>query len=173
MAPVFPTENGIFQQNNVSCQKARIVLERFEEHKNEFRLISWPPNSADINLIGNIGVFIVRQLRDQIFSCGNILTLRDHCLDNWYSLSPVIYQEIVVSMPRQVAAVLQVESGATCYWVGVHNVLALRGIIKRILSESFAKYYSSRHKRTILQKNLPKRRSKTALQWHQTDLSYC
>ncbi|GFX56981.1 transposable element Tc1 transposase [Trichonephila clavipes] len=42
MASVFSSTKGIFQQNSVSCQKARIVLERFKEYKDEFQLISWP-----------------------------------------------------------------------------------------------------------------------------------
>ncbi|GFV82957.1 transposable element Tc1 transposase [Trichonephila clavipes] len=72
MASVYPTGNGIFQQDNVPSQKARIVFEKFEEHKDEFQLISWPPNLEDLNLIES--VFIERQTRDQIFSCRNIST---------------------------------------------------------------------------------------------------
>ncbi|GBL78665.1 Transposable element Tc1 transposase [Araneus ventricosus] len=36
MAFVFPTGNGIFQQDNAPGHKARIVLEWFEEHTDEF-----------------------------------------------------------------------------------------------------------------------------------------
>ncbi|GBM69412.1 hypothetical protein AVEN_158718-1 [Araneus ventricosus] len=49
MAFVFPTGNGIFQQDNAPCHKARIVLEWFEENTDEFHLMSWPPNSLDLN----------------------------------------------------------------------------------------------------------------------------
>ncbi|GBN02886.1 hypothetical protein AVEN_153238-1 [Araneus ventricosus] len=34
----FPTENRSFQQDNAPCLKARIVLEWFEEHTDEFHL---------------------------------------------------------------------------------------------------------------------------------------
>ncbi|GBL91030.1 hypothetical protein AVEN_184419-1 [Araneus ventricosus] len=44
MAFVFPTGNGIFQQDNAPCDKARIVLEWLEERTDEFHLKSWPPN---------------------------------------------------------------------------------------------------------------------------------
>ncbi|GBM28807.1 hypothetical protein AVEN_130514-1 [Araneus ventricosus] len=50
MAFVFPTGNGIFQQDNTPCHKARIVLEWSKEHTDEFHLMSWPPNSPDIKL---------------------------------------------------------------------------------------------------------------------------
>ena len=36
MASIFPTGNGMFQQDNTSCRKARIVFERFQEHDAEF-----------------------------------------------------------------------------------------------------------------------------------------
>ncbi|GBM01958.1 hypothetical protein AVEN_269564-1 [Araneus ventricosus] len=40
MAFVFPTGNGIFHQDNAPCHKARIVLEWFEEHTDEFHSMS-------------------------------------------------------------------------------------------------------------------------------------
>ena len=40
MAPVFLNGNGIFQQDSTPCHKTRIVLEWFEEHKDEFQLMS-------------------------------------------------------------------------------------------------------------------------------------
>ncbi|GBM70712.1 hypothetical protein AVEN_64648-1 [Araneus ventricosus] len=54
MAFVFPTGNEIFQQDNIPCQKARIVLEWFEEHTDEFHLMPWPPNSPDLNPMDHI-----------------------------------------------------------------------------------------------------------------------
>ena len=49
MHSVFPTGNGIFQQDNSSCHKICIMLERFKEHKDEFQLMPWPPNSPGLN----------------------------------------------------------------------------------------------------------------------------
>ncbi|GFV15490.1 DDE_3 domain-containing protein [Trichonephila clavipes] len=74
MMSVFPTGNDISQENSISCQKARIVLKGFEEHKNEFQLISWPPNSMNLNVIEHLCVLKERQLRDQSSSWWNILT---------------------------------------------------------------------------------------------------
>ncbi|GBM54115.1 Transposable element Tc1 transposase [Araneus ventricosus] len=54
MAFVFPTGNGIFQQDNAPCHEARFVLEWFEEHTGEFHLMSWPPNSPDLNQMEQI-----------------------------------------------------------------------------------------------------------------------
>ncbi|GBL98023.1 Transposable element Tc1 transposase [Araneus ventricosus] len=72
MAFVFPTGNGIFQQDNAPCHKARIVLEWFEEHTDEFHLMSWPPNSPDFNPMEHIWDVPERQLRAQTPPCLNI-----------------------------------------------------------------------------------------------------
>ncbi|GBM34607.1 hypothetical protein AVEN_171647-1 [Araneus ventricosus] len=74
MAFVFPTGNGIFQQDKAPCHKARIVLEWFEEHTDEFHLMSWPPNSPDLNPMEHIRGVMERQLRAQTPPCPNIST---------------------------------------------------------------------------------------------------
>ncbi|GBM44521.1 Transposable element Tc1 transposase [Araneus ventricosus] len=79
MAFVFPTGNGIFQQDNAPCHKARIVLEWFEEHTEEFHLMSWPSNSPNLNPMEHIWDVMERQHRAQAPPCPNILTLRDCC----------------------------------------------------------------------------------------------
>ncbi|GBN20628.1 hypothetical protein AVEN_229403-1 [Araneus ventricosus] len=115
MAFVFPTGNGIFQHDNAPCQEARIVFEWFEKHTYKFHLMSWPPNSPDLNTIEHIWDVMERQHRAQTPPCPNISTLRDSCLDIWYNLSSVMYQKLVVSMPKRVAAVLKAKGGATRY----------------------------------------------------------
>ncbi|GBN88433.1 Transposable element Tc1 transposase [Araneus ventricosus] len=108
MAFVFQTGNGIFQKDNAPCHKARIVLEWFEELTDEFHLMSWPPNSPDLNPMEHIWDVMERQLRAQTPLCPNISTLRDRCLDIWYNLSPVKHQKLV-------AAILKAKGGATRY----------------------------------------------------------
>ncbi|GFX94992.1 transposable element Tc1 transposase [Trichonephila clavipes] len=77
MLSVLSTENGIFQQDNVPCEKAILVSEFFEEHKHEFYLMFWTPKSADIYLIKHIVVFTERK-KAQKSSYQNISTLCDH-----------------------------------------------------------------------------------------------
>ncbi|GFW14011.1 DDE_3 domain-containing protein [Trichonephila clavipes] len=92
MLSVFPTRNGVFQWNYISCLKTRIVLEGLEKDKDEFQLISWSPNSANLNLLVYSWAFVEKLLKHHISACLKTLTLRDHCLDEWYNLSPVIFQ---------------------------------------------------------------------------------
>ncbi|GBM47064.1 hypothetical protein AVEN_179791-1 [Araneus ventricosus] len=139
MAFVFPTENGIFQQGTAPCQKARIVLEWFEEHTDEFHLMCWAPNSPDLNPMEHIRNVMERQLRAQTPPCPNISNLRDRYFDICYNLFSVRYQKLMASMPRRVAAVLKAKGGATRYLVGGHNVLAFQCILMLSKNISFWK----------------------------------
>ncbi|GBM76974.1 hypothetical protein AVEN_161457-1 [Araneus ventricosus] len=51
------------------------VLEWFEEHTDEFHLMSWPPNLPDLNPMEHIWDVMERQLRAQTSPCPNILQL--------------------------------------------------------------------------------------------------
>ncbi|GBN62696.1 hypothetical protein AVEN_179734-1 [Araneus ventricosus] len=77
--------------------------------------MSCPPNSPDLNPIEHIWDVMEPQFRAPTPPCPNISTLRDRCFDIWYNLSPVMYQKLVISMPRRVAAVLKAKGGATRY----------------------------------------------------------
>ncbi|GBM75485.1 hypothetical protein AVEN_54083-1 [Araneus ventricosus] len=75
---VFPTGNGIFQQDNASCHKARIVLEWFEQHTDEFHLMSWPPNSPDLNPKEHIWDVMEWQLRANLGIGNNFVFYQDN-----------------------------------------------------------------------------------------------
>ncbi|GBN73840.1 hypothetical protein AVEN_10651-1 [Araneus ventricosus] len=102
-------------ESSSPCQKTRIVLEWFEEHTDEFHLMSWKPNLPDLNHMEHIWDVMERQLRVQTPPCPNISPLRDRCLDIWYNLCPVMNQKLVASIPRRVAAVLKAKGGAKRY----------------------------------------------------------
>ncbi|GFT05987.1 transposase domain containing protein [Trichonephila clavipes] len=86
--------NGIFQQDNAPCHKAKIVLEWFQEHDAEFQLMS-----PDLNQIEHLWDVMVEQLRVQRPPIHNISDLRDR---SWHNLSPAMYPGLVASTPRRV-----------------------------------------------------------------------
>ena len=112
---VFPTGNGMFQEDNVSCHKARIVLEWFQEHDAEFQLMSWLPKLPNLKPIEDILNVMELQLRVQIPPFPNISDLFDHCLNMWYNLSSAINQRFVVPTPRLIIVVLPPKCEQTCY----------------------------------------------------------
>ena len=48
---IFPDGCGFFQQDNVTFYRAKMVQEWFEEHSNEFEVLTRPPISPDLNPI--------------------------------------------------------------------------------------------------------------------------
>jgi len=54
MTMVFPGGSGLFQQGNAPCHTAHVVQEWFEEHDEEFKVLSWPPISPDLNPIEHL-----------------------------------------------------------------------------------------------------------------------
>ncbi|GFS34182.1 transposase domain containing protein [Nephila pilipes] len=93
-------------KNNMKFEIKEIECGKKMELDAEFQLMSWPPNSPDLNPIEHIWDVMGRQLRVQRPPIRNISDLRDRCLNIWYNLSPLIYQGLVASMPRRVEAVL-------------------------------------------------------------------
>ncbi|GFW27271.1 hypothetical protein TNCV_2831711 [Trichonephila clavipes] len=79
------------REDNTPYHKSPIVFDWFEENidKMQLRCPGYLTFSS-LETIGNIWPFIERHLRHPKHSCWNILTLRSHCLDICYNLSPVI-----------------------------------------------------------------------------------
>ncbi|KAK3522147.1 hypothetical protein QTP70_026962 [Hemibagrus guttatus] len=51
METLFPDGCDLLQQDNAPCHKAEMVQEWFDEHNNQFEVLTWPPNSPDLNPI--------------------------------------------------------------------------------------------------------------------------
>ena len=49
-------------QDNAPWHKAKMVQECFEEHINEFNVLTWPPNSPDLNPIKHLWDVLDKQV---------------------------------------------------------------------------------------------------------------
>lgn len=115
MATVFPAGDGVYQQDNAPCHKGRIVMDWFEEHSSDFQVMSWPPNSPDMNPIEHLWSYLENQIRAATLPPRNVRELQDQLVSAWYQIPQTTYQHLVESMPRRVLAVLRAKGGPTCY----------------------------------------------------------
>lgn len=51
MPMVFPDGSGFLQQDNAPCNTAKIVQKWFEEHDKDFKILTWPSISPNLNTI--------------------------------------------------------------------------------------------------------------------------
>ena len=82
----FMTSVSIFQQDNAPCHKARIISDWFLEHDNEFTVLKWPPQSADLNPIEHLWDVVEREIRIMDVQPTNLQQLRDANMSIWTKL---------------------------------------------------------------------------------------
>ncbi|KAK3560711.1 hypothetical protein QTP86_014737, partial [Hemibagrus guttatus] len=63
METLFPDGCVLFQQDNAPCHKAEMVQEWFDEHNNQFEVLTPPPNSPDLNPIQHLWDVLDKQVR--------------------------------------------------------------------------------------------------------------
>lgn len=115
METVFPDGTGLFQQDNAPCHKAKMVQEWFEEHNNEFKVLTWPPNSPDLNPIEHLWDVLDKQVRSMEAPPRNLQDLKDLLLTSWCQIPQHTFRGLVESMPRRLRAVLVAKGGPTQY----------------------------------------------------------
>ncbi|MCJ8743381.1 hypothetical protein PDJAM_G00093370 [Pangasius djambal] len=100
MATVFPNGSGLFQQDNAPCLTAKIVQEWFEEHDKEFKVLTWPPNSPDLNPIEHLWDVMDKQGQSMEAPPHNLQDLKDLLLTSWCQIPQHTFRGLVESMPR-------------------------------------------------------------------------
>ncbi|KAK3512371.1 hypothetical protein QTP70_007358, partial [Hemibagrus guttatus] len=63
--------------DNAPCHKTEMVQEWFDEHNNQFEVLTWPPNSTDLNPIQHLWNVLDKQIpqhtfRDLVESSGSL-----------------------------------------------------------------------------------------------------
>lgn len=113
MEAVFPDGSGFFQQDDVSCHKAKTVQEWFEEHNNEFKVLTLPPNSPDLNLINHLWDTLDKQVQSMEAPPCNLQDLKDLLLTSWCQIPQYTFRGLVESMPERVRAALSAKGRPT------------------------------------------------------------
>ena len=113
MAMVFPDGSGLFQQDN-----APILQKLFRNglrSMTEFKVLTWPPNSPDLNPIEHLWDVLKKQVRSMEAPPRNLQDLKDLLLTSWCQRPQDTFRGLVESTPRRVRAVLAARGGRTQY----------------------------------------------------------
>ncbi|KAK3557036.1 hypothetical protein QTP70_024249 [Hemibagrus guttatus] len=87
----------------------------FDEHNNEFEVLTWPPNSPNLNPIEHLWDVLNKQVRSMEASPHNLQDLKDLLLTFWCQIPHHTFRDLVESMPQRVRAVLAAKGGLTQY----------------------------------------------------------
>ncbi|KAK3537400.1 hypothetical protein QTP70_008852 [Hemibagrus guttatus] len=101
METVFPDGCGLFQQDNASCHKTKMVQEWFDEHNNEFEMSTFPSNSTVLDLIEHLWVALDKPVRIMEAPHRNLQDLKDLLLTSWCQIPQHTFRDIEESMPHQ------------------------------------------------------------------------
>ncbi|KAK3532871.1 hypothetical protein QTP70_001156 [Hemibagrus guttatus] len=115
METLFPDGCGLFQQDNAPCHKAEMVQEGFDDHNTQFEVLTWPPNSPDLNPIQHLWDVLDKQVRSMEARPHNLQDLKDLLLTSWCQIPQHTFRDLVESMPRWVRTVLAAKGGPTQY----------------------------------------------------------
>lgn len=124
MNTVFLEGSGHFQQDNVPRYTADSVREWFEEHDSEFSVLTWPPNSPDLNPMEQLWNVLDKQVKSTESPPRSLEELRDLLLTCWCQIPQETFRGLVESMPLRVRAVLEAQGVPIQYVAGGHNVKA-------------------------------------------------
>jgi len=105
MANMYPSSDGYFQQDNAPSHKARIILNWFIEHDNEFTELKWLSESPDLNPIEHLWDVVEQELRALDVHPTNLH--QDAILSIWANISKEGFKHLVESMPCRIKAVLK------------------------------------------------------------------
>ncbi|GBL83845.1 hypothetical protein AVEN_139613-1 [Araneus ventricosus] len=111
MRIIFPQNDGIYQQGNPRCHKARIVSAWCEEHQDEFTVIPWPANSPDLNLIENLWDHLDRVVRAMDPQPRNLAQMATALESAWLNIPVNTIRNLIDSLPVRLAAVRSAKGG--------------------------------------------------------------
>ncbi|KAK3526639.1 hypothetical protein QTP70_030847 [Hemibagrus guttatus] len=85
--------------------------EWFDEHNNEFEVLTCPPNSPDLNPIEHLWDVLDTQVQSMETPPRNLQDLKDLLLTSCYQIPQHTFRDLVESMPRRGGAVSAAKGG--------------------------------------------------------------
>ena len=82
---------------------------------NNFRVLPWPAQSPDLNPLENLWNGLKEALKKRADRPSSLDQLFDHVKEEWAKLPKELLSNLVVSMPRRIAAVIKNKGGHSGY----------------------------------------------------------
>ncbi|GFW37391.1 transposable element Tcb2 transposase [Trichonephila clavipes] len=111
----YPHDNGVFQQDNCTSHKSRLATGWLDEHSSDFSVINFPTGSTDLNPIENLWDVLEQGVKGHHTAPTNLTELWKALANIWQVVPEDLFQKLVESMPRRVAAVIKAREGPTRY----------------------------------------------------------
>ena len=100
-----------FQHDNDPKHTARVVKTWLEEH--QVNVMSWPPQSPDLNPIGNMWMIAKRNIGKRVFRNGEELFVELE--KQWNSIPNEYIEKLISSMPKRCSEIIKNKGYATKY----------------------------------------------------------
>ena len=94
---------------------SRYAVEWFEKHDKEFKVLSWPPNSTDLNPIEHLWDLLEKQIQSMETTPHNSQALKDLLLMSWCQIPEYTFRGLLESVHREIKAIVVAWGGPTQY----------------------------------------------------------
>ena len=108
----FEKDNIIFQQDNASCHKAKVVADWFQS--TDLEVMKWPAQSPDLNPIEHLWDHLKRKIREGPKS-NSLDELWKRVETEWNRIPQDVCENLVRSMPRRLKELRDAKGGNTKY----------------------------------------------------------
>lgn len=112
---LFPNGDGMFQDDNAPIHTSRIVQDWFYEHEGDLSHLPWPPQSPDLNIIEPVWSVLEKKVRDRYPPPSSLPELASILQEEWYKIPLKTIQDLYLSIPRRLQAVLDANGFPTPY----------------------------------------------------------
>ena len=112
---LFPDACPIFQDDNAPIHTARCVDAWFDEHSDEVEHLIWCPQSPDLNIIEPLWGILEAKVRNRFPPPMTLSELETVLCEEWLRIPVHTVQDLYLSIPRRIQAVIQARWGPTPY----------------------------------------------------------
>lgn len=102
-----------FQEDGAPCHTSKMV--KAWQHTNHFDLLSWTPNSPDLNIIENLWAILKQQIRERKVRPKNQDELWEAIQEEWYAIPTEIIEHLYASLPQRMSDVIDAKGWYTRY----------------------------------------------------------